>query len=238
MSLYEEPLCRFCFEGPIENNPLVDPCNCIGSMKYVHIQCIRTWKATTTNPVWIDKCQLCLSPYITYLRWPKELYPHETPLLQFLVHKHIAVTTFLYYTHLTILSFYPILRKYFYGAETITRLLRSNSTIESLYFTPTSHIIYLLCLTSVTCMYIYVYKKAIFDNVQNKRLYALLWFSCITEEGIFQTPIMTQFALFITAAFSIAFILPFSFFYIYTLSSIYTIHISIIRQINARAEIF
>jgi hypothetical protein len=233
----DEYTCRFCFEGPYENNPLIDPCDCSGSVKYVHIQCIRTWKLTTTNPLWIDKCQLCLSYYTAYLRWPKEDYPHETPLLHFMVHKHIVLSALLYYAHLTCLSFYPILRPYFGKVDENTIHMSAYTNLEHLYFTRISHMIYLCFLGLVTCMYMYVYKNTLFRTIRNKRLYALLWCSCITDEGLFQTPIMTLCMLCIMFLCSVMYIIPFACFYISILASIYSIHNTIIRQINIRAEI-
>lgn len=41
----EEPReCRICFTGDEEAaNPLLSPCSCIGSMKYIHYNCLKTW---------------------------------------------------------------------------------------------------------------------------------------------------------------------------------------------------
>ena len=39
-------MCRFCFsDEQTEDNPLVSPCSCIGSLKLIHYQCLRTWLA-------------------------------------------------------------------------------------------------------------------------------------------------------------------------------------------------
>ena len=38
------PVCRICFEGPEEaTNPLVSPCVCSGSLRYIHLDCLRRW---------------------------------------------------------------------------------------------------------------------------------------------------------------------------------------------------
>ena len=38
-------ICRICYndEGDEEDNPLIYPCNCKGSMKYIHYKCLRNW---------------------------------------------------------------------------------------------------------------------------------------------------------------------------------------------------
>ena len=45
--------CKFCLgEENEENNPLINPCNCSGSMKYIHVLCLKNWmksKITTRN---------------------------------------------------------------------------------------------------------------------------------------------------------------------------------------------
>ena len=43
--------CRICFsEGYFEGkNPLISPCNCIGSLKYIHLDCLRKWLTSKIN---------------------------------------------------------------------------------------------------------------------------------------------------------------------------------------------
>eukprot|EP00828_Plagiopyla_frontata_P033783 TRINITY_DN43894_c0_g1_i1.p1 TRINITY_DN43894_c0_g1~~TRINITY_DN43894_c0_g1_i1.p1 ORF type:complete len:117 (-),score=13.77 TRINITY_DN43894_c0_g1_i1:225-575(-) len=34
--------CRICFSGNFtKGNPLISPCNCSGSLKYIHLQCLQ-----------------------------------------------------------------------------------------------------------------------------------------------------------------------------------------------------
>lgn len=36
--------CRICLlEGPADDDPLITPCSCKGSIRYVHLSCLRTW---------------------------------------------------------------------------------------------------------------------------------------------------------------------------------------------------
>jgi E3 ubiquitin-protein ligase DOA10 len=45
----EAPVCRICLEpeeeDPIklELNPLITPCKCSGTMRHIHIDCIKSW---------------------------------------------------------------------------------------------------------------------------------------------------------------------------------------------------
>jgi hypothetical protein len=62
--------CRICLgEGGEEDNPFISPCQCAGTMKYVHVKCLQYWlssKLTTkqgaaiTSIVWKSfECELC-----------------------------------------------------------------------------------------------------------------------------------------------------------------------------------
>lgn len=36
--------CRICLdEGETEDNPFITPCKCSGSMKFIHLECLREW---------------------------------------------------------------------------------------------------------------------------------------------------------------------------------------------------
>lgn len=58
-----ELVCRFCLEsGKNEQNPLLEPCECKGSIQYVHLVCLNRWRFQ--NPERNkDICQLCHTIY-------------------------------------------------------------------------------------------------------------------------------------------------------------------------------
>lgn len=45
-SYYEIPSCRICFGITSNVDPLICPCKCIGSVKYIHVECLKHWIAT------------------------------------------------------------------------------------------------------------------------------------------------------------------------------------------------
>jgi len=63
--------CRICYDSidELTKNPLVSPCNCTGSMKLIHLNCLREWinsyKTVQETPnsrsyFWEQlKCELC-----------------------------------------------------------------------------------------------------------------------------------------------------------------------------------
>ena len=71
------PLCRICFEGtPIDDasNPLVSPCHCAGSLRYIHVNCLRRWLDGQLQVKQFDEgggsyyirainCEICKSVY-------------------------------------------------------------------------------------------------------------------------------------------------------------------------------
>lgn len=70
-------LCRICLlEGPGEDDPLISPCQCKGSIQYVHLGCLRYWIKGRLNlsdrplgsyfyrPL---SCELCKAVYPTYI---------------------------------------------------------------------------------------------------------------------------------------------------------------------------
>jgi hypothetical protein len=38
------PICRICLgDENYNNNPLINPCTCSGTMKYIHLYCLKQW---------------------------------------------------------------------------------------------------------------------------------------------------------------------------------------------------
>lgn len=85
--------CRICLlDGPGENDPLITPCHCKGSIEYVHLGCLRHWirgrlnlSDTSAGSYFYRPllCELCMSIYPTYIHNGKEREPlvevPETP---------------------------------------------------------------------------------------------------------------------------------------------------------------
>lgn len=50
------PECRFCFES---SEPLISPCLCNGTLKYVHKKCLENWIQTSGH----FECNVCGAPF-------------------------------------------------------------------------------------------------------------------------------------------------------------------------------
>ena len=80
-------ICRICYleEDTIEN-PLIQPCVCSGSMKYIHLECLKHWLKTSifikieSNQdrfIYLYKtpqCELCKTKFTDYIRHKGKLY--------------------------------------------------------------------------------------------------------------------------------------------------------------------
>ena len=83
-------VCRICYmeeEEENEENPLIQPCICSGSMKFIHLQCLKQWIGTRScikidnsedcsifliKPV---ECELCKTKFPDYIKHEGILYP-------------------------------------------------------------------------------------------------------------------------------------------------------------------
>ncbi len=58
-----QPLCRVCFCGTEPtlkaSGHLISPCSCTGSVRYIHLHCLRTWQATQRAQGRVSRSQCC-----------------------------------------------------------------------------------------------------------------------------------------------------------------------------------
>ena len=81
--------CRICYiqEEDPDNNPLVQPCKCDGSLKYIHLQCLSHWINTHSCEklenndkcsIYLIKpivCELCKSKFPDYIKFKNRFFP-------------------------------------------------------------------------------------------------------------------------------------------------------------------
>ena len=83
----KEVICRICYSDENnEENPLVQPCNCHGSLKYIHLNCLKQWLKTNTYKlqehneylkifkVKKAECELCKTELPDFIRHKGKLY--------------------------------------------------------------------------------------------------------------------------------------------------------------------
>ena len=87
VEIQSQEVCRICYDSGDEENPLIAPCKCSGSMQYVHLQCLRKWMdgrlsvnsntqdqgTTTVSYFWRNlDCELCKLSYPTTVECPSK----------------------------------------------------------------------------------------------------------------------------------------------------------------------
>ena len=60
----ENKICKICFEKETKLNPLISPCLCEGTMKYVHQSCLKHWIETSNIKPNLSKCEICKCRYM------------------------------------------------------------------------------------------------------------------------------------------------------------------------------
>ena len=83
----KKKVCRICYQDEeTEENPLIQPCICSGTMKYIHYECLKQW-ISTQSCVRIDynelcsiflikqiECELCKSKFPDYIKHNGKLF--------------------------------------------------------------------------------------------------------------------------------------------------------------------
>ncbi|KAL1503099.1 hypothetical protein AB1Y20_011162 [Prymnesium parvum] len=59
-----EATCRVCYAGA-EAGRLFSPCRCSGTMRYVHVDCLNSWRLASVNPRSFFSCEQCGYAYRT-----------------------------------------------------------------------------------------------------------------------------------------------------------------------------
>ena len=62
--------CRICFEN---TPPLIHPCKCSGSSKYVHLVCLKTWISSQHSNPKGSQCEVCRTKYKMKISTSKSL---------------------------------------------------------------------------------------------------------------------------------------------------------------------
>jgi hypothetical protein len=92
-----EVVCRFCLEGTkTQENPLQDPCECKGSIQFVHKLCLMRWRLQNIERNG-EVCLLCHTQYKIPLDLDLELIPEKQFLYILLDHPVVSNAT-LHYT--------------------------------------------------------------------------------------------------------------------------------------------
>jgi hypothetical protein len=73
--------CRICLD--IGMNPLISPCSCLGSTKFVHEVCLKTWIRTKYRNISGAECEICKYKYNMIIKRDKTCDPIKAIPRQF-----------------------------------------------------------------------------------------------------------------------------------------------------------
>jgi hypothetical protein len=58
------PTCRICYDTEKDDNPLLHPCRCTGSVRNVHEECLKTWLLSSNEDLNNRACELCHTTFL------------------------------------------------------------------------------------------------------------------------------------------------------------------------------
>jgi len=74
----DEAECRICFEShSTHEDPLISPCLCNGTSKWVHKSCIQHWRDVNRETSAFSKCRECGYAYNIKKKYPQEIYVYR-----------------------------------------------------------------------------------------------------------------------------------------------------------------
>lgn len=96
--------CRFCLSSnDAEINQLISPCNCKGSIKFVHSNCLNRWRYVD-----IERngrtCSLCMTRYILPRLYEYEVVPKLNTLTLYVINYPGLTLSFYHYIFIVIIS--------------------------------------------------------------------------------------------------------------------------------------
>ena len=74
-----DSICRICYDSEAFDNPgekLISPCDCRGSMAFIHKSCLNAWRQVRKGNY--NECEHCLAPYRVKPKFYASLVTNET----------------------------------------------------------------------------------------------------------------------------------------------------------------
>lgn len=205
----DAPSCRFCYEAQLAvTNPLFTPCACRGSVAYVHVQCLRKWRATTINPDFVATCEVCKQAFSLPLRW--SINRIQTPPFWGFFSNSPLIIAIAYYLHFCIMMANP------------------HMSVNVCYW-------YVCC--GFAALYGLLYTFTLMYQLQEKRIYITYWVRSDIRTGNY-TPLSLLCYTAITFVCLPMCYYPMGPLFLYLLPMYNTVHACIMQKMNTDAEIY
>ena len=218
-------LCRFCLqEEESPNNPLLQPCACKGSAAYVHAICIYLWRKKTTNPVFAETCQVCLTKYRLPTLYQVEIIPNEERTgIWFFLSKSSLIWIlslgfrFMCYVWLIVLFEIMLAKRFAHFSDDVMYHIDRTSSI--------------ITCNTVSFVY-YAYYRKYFQLVCNRQLYLQHWRMFQLRTPHKESPILLLATAMCCYCLSSYYSVPFYILYLYLLPRFFFMHRAILLQMN------
>ena len=235
-----DAICRICLFPTSEfgGTHLIAPCDCSGSMKYVHLECILRWQYYTENMKDISNCELCTALYTLPTKWPLEDEPNPgNDGRWYLLQRSYIWVILSYYIQFLYISLY---QKYYGSIIIIQPNINYGTDINEIIETERMTIIYDynyvyvgICVI-ITTMYAMEYYKYVYQ-LRNRLLYITYWFSKLKNVRVYWQPnhlLLLSFISFILLPINMLYGIT----YIYSLPRLFETHCAILYQMNLDAQ--
>ena len=203
--------CRICYGADTRMNPLLNPCDCRGSIEFIHQQCLTQWIHVSLS----QQCELCKTEYL-YDDLDLEALYHPPPY---------SLWTATRASHLFLLGSLSYLLATIYLRLILSAALYTPFSLMDLT-TSIGHPAPVLVLFSLGMQGIVMVPA--FMRLKNKCRYVQYW----GKSNRRVQPIVYLVLLLGTAALSLHYAFVGSFATVHLLSQLYPIHESIVYKIN------
>ncbi|OMJ83687.1 hypothetical protein SteCoe_15358 [Stentor coeruleus] len=73
-----ERTCRICMEPENQENPLLTPCKCSGTIRYIHEECLKTWLVSHFEDIAKSCCELCKTDFSMEFKMRAKCLPKKS----------------------------------------------------------------------------------------------------------------------------------------------------------------
>ncbi|OMJ80834.1 hypothetical protein SteCoe_13587 [Stentor coeruleus] len=70
--------CRICMESEALDSPLLSPCKCSGTIRYIHEECLKTWLVSHSEDLAKSCCELCKMPFSMEFKMKRKCKPKQS----------------------------------------------------------------------------------------------------------------------------------------------------------------
>ena len=213
--------CRFCLDcKQTKENPFLQPCNCKGSVKNVHLLCLAKWRSLTVNPEARIKCQICISVFKFPTRWLRQDNLLATSVLWYILQKSYIFIFIAQVLHLHMVNQLS-------EAPSDTVILRYYLEDYNTYLSKTSFQVLLVTTSSLYVGY-YLY---LLSHVTEKVIY--LQYAYVKQQKL----LLTFGILLLSFIGTYTYLFPFAYTFIWFLPYVITMHNGVLHDMNNDCEI-